>query len=122
MITQLFNWFWFRNKQSVTSTNETTNSIVFESDSNNMAHIKIFINDPSRDAADKFGLLLYLLNEGYYVQHTLDILSNLSKEHHNNEFITATINSWSNKVTDNTKNELYINDPIIKPTQFNINK
>lgn len=120
MIRQFLNWF--RNKPPAISNAGHTNSIMFESDSNNMVNIKVYINDPSRDAADKFGLLLYLLNEGYYVQHTLEILSNLSKEHHNNEFITATINSWSNKVTDNTKHELYINDPIIKPTQFNSNK
>lgn len=124
MIKKLLNTL-FKNKKNSSQFNHTTNSIVFEIDKNNKINLKVFINDTNIESADKLGVLLFLLNEGYYVQGFLDILSDLSKQDPNNdEFVKKIINSWSTKVTEiaEYESQLNINEPIIKPTQFNVEK
>lgn len=112
----------FKHKENT----KPTNSVLFEIDNNNNIDVKIKLNNALVDDAEKFGLLLFLINEGYYVQTFLDILSDISKEgEHQAKFVQTTIHSWASKVTEsniyetNIKNEC---DPIIKPTQFNISK
>lgn len=104
-------------KKTVSDTTVSKNKIIFEVDNNQKIDIKFELNDLSVEAATKFGYLLFLINEGYYVQSALDILSNMAKEDLNKQrFAQQTINQWSSKILDNET----INDqPIIKPTQFN---
>jgi len=93
------------------------NSISFVVDESSRVKIKLIINDVSLESSNNFGLLLYLINHGYYTKSVLDSLVDLSKEHPNYEsFIDYTIHSWSqnldNKpITINTK-------PIISPSSF----
>lgn len=106
-------------------TDSKTNSILLQIDHDNKVNLKVFINNNTIESADRFGLLLFLLNEGYYVQGFLDILSDLSKQNpYNDKFVKQTISSWSNKITESAELESNINsnDPVIKPTEFNVGK
>jgi hypothetical protein len=101
------------------------NSIIFEIDHNNKINLKVKIENKSIEAADQLGLLLFLLNEGYYVQLFLDTISNISKNDTcRAEFIQKVINAWSNKIkeSDTYTTNSSENDPLIKPTQFNLGK
>lgn len=102
---------------------DLTNSIVFTVNENNQISLTVDIKNSSLEAAQKLGLLLFLVNEGYYVQSFLDIISDLSKTHKNSAlFQQQVISTWSEKITESNMHEAtqHLDDiPIIKPTQFN---
>lgn len=104
-----------------------TNSIIFNIDENHKISLAVDIKNSSLQAAQRLGLLLFLINEGYYVQSFLDIISDLSKKNDAGLlFQQQVISTWSEKITESNLNEQQdqINDdtPIIKPTQFAHNK
>ena len=102
---------------------ETCNSIVFKIDQDQKIHLHIDAHNFSSKDADKFALLLFLLNEGYYIQTFLDLITDFAKHNPRQaEFVQQIISSWSNKITENNT---YANietdiqeEPLIKPTQF----
>ena len=105
-----------KTKTEEISENTLSNSIVFNIDNDNKVNLTIDIKNTSLESADKLGFLLFLINEGYYVQSFLDIISDLSKKNIDHAlFAQKTINSWSTRITDNADD----NDPIVKPTEFN---
>lgn len=108
----------FNKKSNISNTN--ISAIIFQIDnSNEETKIKIELENLSTDAAQKFGSLLFLINEGYYVKPILDILSEMSKESMEKAIFTQyTMSEWSSKVATNNNTD---DDPIIKPTQFNTN-
>jgi hypothetical protein len=82
--------------------------------------VKIHLNITSNEAAKQFGEMLFLLNEGYYVQSILDIFTDISKtDDKYAKFIHGIISSWSERVLEmehHEKNSL--DTPIISPTYF----
>jgi len=96
---------------------DTNNSIIFSINNNKEIIIQINLNSFSTESATKFGYLLFLINEGYCVKHILDFLSTMQKEDiDKNLFIQSVITQWSSQILDHDNNE----EPIVKPTQFNI--
>jgi hypothetical protein len=109
-----FKKFFSKYKSSPTDTN---NSIIFSINNNKEIIIQINLNSFSAESATKFGYLLFLINEGYCVKHILDSLSIMQKENiDKNLFIQSAITQWSSQILDHDNNE----EPIVKPTQFNI--
>lgn len=103
--------------QSVNS--QSCNSISFDIDTTQKVRVKMDIYNTSSDDADRLGLCLFLMNEGYYVQSLLDIMSDIAKEDPNKaRFIQQAISVWSAKILEADHVE-YSDQPIIKPTQFN---
>ena len=99
-------------------TKKGINSILFYLDENQKINLDVDIDNISAEDAKQFGLLLFLINEGYYVQSFLDIISDIAKKHSNKtQFAQTVISTWSNAILENDK--VVEQDPIIKPTQFN---
>jgi hypothetical protein len=124
MINYISKFFTTNNSEKLQITN---NSIIFEIDQNQKTNVWMELKDTSPEAASNFGFFLFLLNEGYYVQTIIDILSKTLKEDDEEKsiFVQKIISTWSQKITENSKYDSDINnDPIIKPTEFNtsINK
>ena len=100
---------------------ETCNTIVFKIDQDQKIHLHIDVHNFSSKDADKFSLLLFLLNEGYYIQTFLDLVTDFAKQNPQHaEFVQQIVSGWSSKITENST---YIEDsneeePLIKPTQF----
>lgn len=117
----LLSLFNYKNNEQTeinTETTKTNNSILFYLDQNQKINLDIDINNISADDAKQFGLLLFLINEGYYVQSFLDIISDIAKKHSDKtQFAQNVISTWSNAIIENDK--VTDQDPIIKPTQFN---
>lgn len=113
---------WLKKIQPTPSQQSTPlNSIIFEVDKESKINVRINIQDNTIENGKAFGLLLFLINEGYYVESTLNLLSSLSDLNPNNaNFIQQTLSSWSNYVSEDINHD--IQDPVIKPTEFNINK
>jgi len=110
----------FKIKES-TENDSLFNIILFQIDENQKVHLKVNIDNFSEEAAKKFGFLLFLLNEGYYVQTFMDLISDFSKESLTKaQFCQQVIGSWSNKIAESDKYELdHQDEPMIKPTSFN---
>jgi hypothetical protein len=105
-------------KNNLETKNTNTNSILFYLDQDQKINLDIDINNISSEDAKQFGLLLFLINEGYYVQSFLDKISDIAKKHADKtEFIQTVISVWSHAIIENDK--VVEQDPIIKPTQFN---
>lgn len=107
------------------SDNKTENTILFEINQNQDIKIKIDINDSSFDASQKFGNLLFMLNEGYCVQNILEILTDIAKQNsHQAKFVQDIITIWSARImesditTANSSNET----PLVSPSQFSAGK
>jgi hypothetical protein len=124
MLKYLLSFFKNHNAKEVINTSKTdttNNSIIFHLDQNQKINVDIDLNNLSTEDAKQFGLLLFLINEGYYVQSFLDIISNISKvDTTKTEFVQSVISSWSNAIIENDNYVKNNQDPIIKPTQFNI--
>lgn len=96
------------------------NSILFRIDNNQETDFKFDINNYSKDSAEKLGLLLFLISEGYYVQSFLDSLTSLYKDDKNKqEFVQQVVGSWATNISANETYEASNAEPIIKPSQFN---
>lgn len=105
--------------------NKTENTILFEINQNQDIKIKIDINDSSLDGSQKFGNLLFMLNEGYCTQNILEILTDIAKQNsHQAKFVQDIITVWSARIiesdisTTNTSNQT----PIVSPSQFSTGK
>ena len=110
---------WFHQK----SDSYNNNSILFNIDKNRNIHLKLNFNHFSSEDSDKFALLLFLMNEGFYTQTFLDLITDFAKQNPQHaQFIQHIISEWSNRITENnTYASMEINtkeDPLIKPTQF----
>lgn len=112
----------FRLNKEIKETNiKKPVSITFEIDENNQFSVDLSIGNRSLVLAENLGLLLFLINEGYYVQSFLDILVDISKQHHDNAiFAQTTISHWSNKIMEHDQDQADV--PIIKPSQFGVVK
>jgi hypothetical protein len=65
---------------------------------------------------------LFLLNEGYYVQTFMDLITDLSHDN-NTKFSQKVISSWADKInTSNSYDNKAEDEPLIKPTYFNNTK
>jgi hypothetical protein len=97
------------------------NSITFKIDQDQKIHLHIDIENLSSADANKFGLMLFLLNEGYYVQTFMDLMTDLSKQDLTKaQFVQQVIGNWSKQITESNEYEDKLdNEPIIKPTLFN---
>jgi hypothetical protein len=81
--------------------------------------ITIFIDDTSSKSSEHFGFLLYLINEGYYIQSILDTLFEMSQSYPDYSFfISKVIEEWSKKIKNDTEYKNEENKPIIGPSQF----
>ena len=114
----------FLKEKNNTQQTDNTNKILFEIDENHKINIKLDLGNFTDDSAEQLGLVLFLLNEGYYVQTLMDLITDLSNE--NNEklkFAQKIINSWVEKInTSNSYEAKSEDEPLIKPTYFNNTK
>lgn len=96
------------------------NLLVISCDSHGTSKVKITVNNKSFESAKQFGELLFLLNEGFYVQPILDVLNDIIKtEPAYATFIQSILNRWSTKVTEiEDVEEDLLNQPVISPTFF----
>ena len=109
----------FENKKLSESTNKKENSITFFIDDDDKIKIRIFIDDTSSKSSEHFGFLLYLINEGYYIQSILDTLFEMSQSYPDYSFfISKVIEEWSKKIKNDTEYKNEENKPIIGPSQF----
>lgn len=96
-----------------------SNYLIFELDENNQSHVSLAISNDDPESAKQLGIMLFLLNEGYYVQLILDVLLKISKQDvDNNIFVQNVISNWSSRINDNLTSD-NDDEPIIKPTYFN---
>lgn len=94
-----------------------SNFITFELDQDNKPHVLLDLDNLSTESAKQLGILLFLLNEGYYVQPVLDVLLAISKQDvQKNLFVQTVMSNWSSHIAADNKK---IEEPLIKPTQFN---
>jgi hypothetical protein len=106
-------------EQQKESQKSKSNYLIFELDENNQSHISLAINNDDLESAKQLGIMLFLINEGYYVQLILDVLLKISKQDINhNIFVQKVISDWSSHINDNLLSENN-DEPIIKPTHFN---
>ena len=96
------------------------NLLIISCDSHGTTKIKITVNNKSFESAKHFGEMLFLLNEGFYVQTILDVLNEIIKtEPAYATFIQSIINKWSTKVIEiEDVEEDLLNQPVISPTFF----
>lgn len=120
MLQKLYSFFLPKIKKEEESPQieKKSNYLIFELDENNQSHVSLSISNNDTESAKQLGIMLFLLNEGYYVQLILDVLLKIAKQDINNKFIQDVISNWSSRLNDNiVSND---NEPIIKPTQFNM--
>lgn len=109
--------------KTISKEQNNNNTVSFEVDEDKKIDVILQLNDLSIEAASQFGFFLFLLNEGYYVQTIIDILSEMCKEGGEKAiFSQRVISTWSQKILENDKynSDINNNDPIIKPTQFHV--
>lgn len=91
------------------------NSISFDLDANGKVYFDINVLDESKEAAEKLGIMLFMINEGYYVQHILNSLDIIMKNPSSENFAKQIISSWSEQISKEDQE-----DPIVSPSSFNI--
>lgn len=107
------------NQEAQQSQQSRSNYLIFELDENNQSHVSLAISNDDPESAKQLGIMLFLLNEGYYVQLILDVLLKISKQDvDNNIFVQNVISNWSSRIKDDSSDD-NDNEPIIKPTYFN---
>ena len=86
----------------------------------NENRIQINIGDLSFESAQRYGEMLFLLNEGYYIKSISDILIHLSKiDSSHEQFVNNVITNWSNQILNITNDEKnFVHSHIISPTYF----
>jgi hypothetical protein len=105
-----------------------TNYIIFQF-GKNKDDIELIISliDLDTVSGQKFGELLFAINEGYYTNTILQILNNISSDSlEHKKFTTIAINKWAQKISEHGikfKDENKIKDtnkedPLILPSQF----
>lgn len=113
---------WFKPQKKITESNQPLENVLMITCGSNIKDnkVKIYFNITSTEAAKQFGEMLFLLNEGYYVQSILDIFKEISSADENYaKFIQKVISNWSEKVLEleNHEDDL-LNNPIVSPTYF----
>jgi hypothetical protein len=112
----------FLKEKNNTQQTDNTNKILFEIDENHKINIKLDLGNFTDDSAEQLGLVLFLLNEGYYVQTFMDLITDLSHDN-NTKFSQKVISSWADKInTSNSYDNKAEDEPLIKPTYFNNTK
>jgi hypothetical protein len=112
----------FLKEKNNTQQTDNTNKILFEIDENHKINIKLDLGNFTDDSAEQLGLVLFLLNEGYYVQTFMDLITDLSHDN-NTKFSQKVISSWADKInTSNSYDNKTEDEPLIKPTYFNNTK
>jgi hypothetical protein len=112
----------FLKEKNNTQQTDNTNKILFEIDENHKINIKLDLGNFTDDSAEQLGLVLFLLNEGYYVQTFMDLITDLSHDN-NTKFSQKVISSWADKInTSNSYDNKMEDEPLIKPTYFNNTK
>ena len=111
---------FFKSKSSLAD-KPSCNSVTFKIDQDQKIHLHIDIEYLSSVDASKFGFMLFLLNEGYYIQTFIDLMTDLSKQDLTKaQFVQQVIGSWSKQMTESDEYENKLdNEPIVKPTLFN---
>lgn len=98
---------------------DTSNSIIFSIDENGKVHLDISINQTSDYHSEKFGYLLYLINEGFYLQSMIDAVVGLSdSKPEYTKFLECTIKSWNSHASKKDTHPININNPIVSPSKF----
>jgi len=109
-------WFLGCSKPQQNLTNKIVVSV-----SDGKASIDIQIEDMSDKGCSDFASMLFLLNDGAYVQTILDILLKLDSIEANHYYISNIIKVWSSLVSEAMINEdttTGTNKPLISPTEF----
>ena len=96
------------------------NSISFIFDDDNNVFLKISIKDFNQILSIKFGDLLFHMNEGYYAQSMMEIMTEIGSQGPEQfSFVKKAINQWGNKVLEAEKLEDENSiKPIISPSEF----
>jgi len=96
------------------------NLLIIACDPHGTNKVRITINNKSLESAKEFGEMLFLLNEGLYIQPILDVLNEIVKtEPSYATFTQSVINKWSNKVIEiEDVEEDLLNQPVVSPTFF----
>lgn len=115
---KILEWICGPKPETINKYNQLTISV----DNNGKIVIKFDINNFSNHDAKNFGLMLYYMNEGLYVETILDLLTQSTDKNTNyTNFIEKTISSWSTKVSESYKDDediADINSPIVSPSDF----
>jgi hypothetical protein len=97
---------------------KTFNTITFGIDNNGKVYIDLHIDNISSFHSEKFGFLMYLINESFYLQPMIDAVVALSDNPDYREFSESTIKSWNIHAIKNNEHPLSLENPIIKPSKF----
>jgi hypothetical protein len=96
------------------------NQLIISCDEDGLVKVKIAINHVGKQASTNFGNMLFLMNEGYYVQSILDIFEEIKDSNTDHaKFIEDITNTWSMCMLQIQKlEEEEENNPIVSPTFF----
>lgn len=115
----------FKKKHKKLDTNNildgNSNYLVVFMDKNGEPNIYMNLGDRSESAPEKFGNIIFSLNEGHYVSSIIDILISISKtDKEALIFINKIITTWSDQIKENSISidKVFNDNPIILPTQF----
>lgn len=108
---------FFKNLKKSENSSIINNSISFDLDSDGKVHFNINLLDESKESAEKLGLMLFMINEGHYIQHILSSLDSLTKDPLSSHFAQQVIKTWSQHISKEEKDQ---EKPIISPSSFNI--
>lgn len=97
--------------------NAIVNSIYFDLDNDDHIHFDIETLDRTDETAQKIGLMLYMINEGHYVQNIINSLDTLVKTPEHSRFAQQIIHTWSQQISKDSKNQ---EEPVVSPSSFNI--
>jgi hypothetical protein len=98
----------------------TDNQLIMSCDQDGIVKVKITINHVGKNASINFGNMLFLMNEGYYVQSICDIFQEIKDSNTDHtKFIEDITNTWAMCVLQIEKLEAEEeNSPIVSPTFF----
>lgn len=118
----LFNKKKLSNTKTITENKyelPNSNSIVFWVGDDGLPYLKIYVVDTDAKSATNFAELLYSLNSGQYINYTLNVLIDISRQDLTaHEYIKKVLDHWHQFYPQhfNIDNE---DEPHIKPTAFN---
>ncbi|MFM7795449.1 MAG: hypothetical protein ACKO7N_01655 [Candidatus Nitrosotenuis sp.] len=114
---------WFKKPKDNDTEDTKYNILIVSVDSDGKIFLNFDVNNFSDKNAENFGMMLYYLNEGMYVETILDLFLHFMKNDNRFETFTQdTIRTWSKLVNEFGIREEFINnkntDPIIAPSDF----
>lgn len=123
MIKSLLKKLGFYNKERIETNSQipNSNSIVFWVGEDGLPYVKVYIVDTDIESSKHFGDMLFSINTGQYMNYTLSVLVDISRQDaHVNTYIKNVISYWQSLLlTKDTSDDPENNDPHIKPTAFN---